>query len=142
MSAYVHTTAGGRRFHDDPDCRALVAGQSANSDGSSYAGTGYLIGVWTRRFLWPSRRRSPRAARACRVCVPTALALPPTGETYGHEPLGPEPLVRPRRDRVRPLHRADSPVAPPLAATARLGALAVHVGRGPRHRVPAPWRWV
>jgi hypothetical protein len=86
MSAYVHTTAGGRRFHDDPDCRALVAGQSANSDGSSYAGTGYLIGVYPPVPVAVTDAVA-EGRTACRVCMTASLTLPATGETYGHEPL-------------------------------------------------------
>lgn len=81
----VYATVGGRRFHVDAECRALIAGQSVHGDGSHYAGTGYLIGVWPVGVVL-----SVAAARAgftaCRVCVPDADALPGTGETYGHRP--------------------------------------------------------
>lgn len=72
--AWVFVTFRGRRFHDYPDCEALDAGRALSG------------GRYEARV-----RRPEDAARAgytaCRVCVPPALALPTTGETYGHEPV-------------------------------------------------------
>jgi hypothetical protein len=89
MSATVYTTAGGRRFHADDSCRALWSAQALSDWDYDY------------EFPPPAGARLPQqhaieaqqpldAARAgytgCRVCVPPALALPATGETYGHQP--------------------------------------------------------
>lgn len=89
----VFTTAGGTRYHADPACYALTNGRStqaywagAGLYGQRWYGAQYLDG------LYPLVRRSTISAQqfsftACRVCVPPALALPATGETYGHEPV-------------------------------------------------------
>jgi hypothetical protein len=79
MITVVYTTSGATRFHWDRQCRALAAGRVlslrqgeegvypvAGVDATAAALTGYT---------------------ACRVCVPPALALPATGETYGHKPV-------------------------------------------------------
>jgi hypothetical protein len=88
MGATVYTTARGRRFHAIHWCRALESGQ--------------MLSDWDYDYEFPppsgtrlpqvhavKRRSSISAAHhgytACRVCVPPALALPPSGETYGHE---------------------------------------------------------
>jgi hypothetical protein len=86
----VYTTAGGRRFHADDSCRALWSGQSLNDWEFDYEFP--PPAAWTRPTLWAIEPRQPIAAAltgytACRVCVPTANALPATGQTYGHEPV-------------------------------------------------------
>lgn len=86
MSATVYTTAGGRRFHDDPGCAPL--------DNGRY-GAGLVAGDWGGHDggpLYPLGARTALGAAllgytACRVCVPVADALPAAGETYGHEPV-------------------------------------------------------
>jgi hypothetical protein len=72
--SYVFTTFHGRRFHADPDCLVLDLGRYL---------TGSRYDVMTRL---PSEAIRV-GYTACRVCVPPALALPATGETYGHEPV-------------------------------------------------------
>jgi hypothetical protein len=83
MIATVYTTGGGTRFHFDRACTALANGREFHA---LRAGVGALSG------LYRLRTRSNLGAAllgftACRVCVPTALALPATGQTYGHEPV-------------------------------------------------------
>lgn len=73
MSAFVSVTLGGRRFHT-PYCDAQDAGR----------------GLWWSRYgeRWLRPEDAAHAGyTACRVCVPPALALPATGQTYGHEPV-------------------------------------------------------
>lgn len=73
MSAFVAVTFRGRRFHTSY-CDAQDAGR----------------GLWWNRYevRWLLPEQAARAGyTACRVCVPPALALPATGETYGHERL-------------------------------------------------------
>lgn len=89
MTAAVYTTAGGRRFHADLACRALATGRETAGYLAFERGHGYD----DRRPLHVLRQRSNLAAAllgytACRVCVPPAHALPATGQTYGHEPVG------------------------------------------------------
>lgn len=72
MSAFVAVTHGGRRFHM-PYCDAQDAGR----------------GLWWNRYgvrWWRPEVAARAGFTACRVCVPPALALPATGQTYGHEP--------------------------------------------------------
>jgi hypothetical protein len=88
MSATVYTTAGGARFHFDRQCWALMTGREVSGYLAFERGYGYD----DRRPLFVLRTRSNLGAAllgytACRVCVPPALALPATGETYGHEPV-------------------------------------------------------
>lgn len=74
MRGWVFATHGGRRFHEYPDCEALELGRQAS---------GGWYGVRTLAPVDAARR----GFTACRVCVPPHLALPATGETYGHEPV-------------------------------------------------------
>jgi hypothetical protein len=88
MNATVYTTAGGRRFHADRWCRALESGRNL-------ADTDCGCDEYCRHRMPQRHALDPRVPRvavqrgftACRVCVPRAFALPPTGETYGHEPV-------------------------------------------------------
>jgi hypothetical protein len=83
MGATVYTTAGGRRFHFDRACSALANGREFHA---LRAGVGALSGLYRLR----TRSNTGAALEgltACRVCVPPALALPATGETYEHERL-------------------------------------------------------
>jgi hypothetical protein len=106
MNATVYTTAGGRRFHFARTCRALMAGQDlAEQDCGCYEFCTHRLPTTHL----PRRRSNLGAAllgyTACRVCVPPALALPATGQTYGHEPVietgyyGPEQVCA-RCDRI------------------------------------------
>lgn len=88
MITVVYTTAGGARFHWDRRCRALESGQMLNdADCGCYEFCTHRLPTTHL----PRSRDSIDAARAgytaCRVCVPAALALPATGQTYGHEPV-------------------------------------------------------
>jgi hypothetical protein len=91
VSAFVAVTLRGRRFHT-PYCDAQEAGR----------------GLWWNRYglRWLRPEQAARAGyTACRVCVPPALALSATGETYGHESVtetgyyGPEQVCA-RCDRI------------------------------------------
>jgi hypothetical protein len=90
MAANVYTTAGGRRFHADLACRALESGRAlSDADCGCYEFCNHRLPTTHL----PRKHDSIDAARAgytaCRACVPTADALPATGQTYGHEPFGP-----------------------------------------------------
>jgi hypothetical protein len=86
MSATVYTTFGGRRFHFDRACQALRSGQDLwDWDCDDYCRHDH-------RSAKAVRTRSNLGAAllgytACQACVPPALALPATGQTYGHEPV-------------------------------------------------------
>lgn len=84
MIATVYTTAGGRRFHADSFCLALAVGREFHA---ARAGNAHPIGLY--RLVQQGVGTAAAAGyTACRVCVPPALALPATGETYGHRPIG------------------------------------------------------
>jgi hypothetical protein len=86
----VYTTAGGRRFHGDQRCQKLLSAQALSDWDYNYEFPPPSGARLPRQHaITPS---SPQAAAlagytACQACVPPALALPATGETYGHKPL-------------------------------------------------------
>lgn len=82
MSTVVYITTGGIRFHEDADCLGLAGGLRLAGGRYSPQGVRYKV-----RGLW-SEDAARAGFTACRVCVPPALALPATGETYGHRPIG------------------------------------------------------
>jgi hypothetical protein len=141
VSTFVFTTFGGRRFHDDSNCEALEAGRGLS---------------WNR---YEVRVRRPEdAARAgytaCRVCVPPALALPATGQTYGHEPvpyLGRHIVCRRCTDPytwwgARARRRVPSPMPWPCTSAAVLGLVVTDADRwNARYPVGTPvaaYPWV
>lgn len=87
----VFTTAGGTRYHADPECTALVNGRTVQA---YRAGETWLPGAGSMPGLYPLKRSSTLSAAhvsltACLVCVPRADALPPlpfVGNDFGHRP--------------------------------------------------------
>lgn len=89
----VFVTSGGTRFHADRACYALANGRSTQAYrageglyGESWYGAGSLEGLYPVAAV-PVEALAHSRYTACRVCVPPALALPVTGQTYGHEPV-------------------------------------------------------
>lgn len=85
----VFVTSGGARFHADRECSALATGRgtAAYRAGETYLpGAGGLDGLYPVAAV-PVEALAHSRYTACRVCVPPALALPATGQTYGHEPV-------------------------------------------------------
>lgn len=90
----VFVTSGGRRFHADRACYALANGRATQAYragsglyGESWYGAGNLDGLYPVAAIPIEALPARDGYTACRVCVPPALALPATGETYGHEPF-------------------------------------------------------
>lgn len=117
MDTIVYTTDGGRRFHTDAACRVFTNGRDLFGWLCSGDGPVYQVDS-----------RSPLHAAlldytACRVCVPTALALPTAGETYGHEPVTETDVW-----------------GTPVPVCARCAWLTPRwLPRSRRHTVPVPW---
>lgn len=89
----VFVTSGGNRYHANPACYALATGRSTQAYrageglyGESWYGAGNLDGLYPVAAI-PIEALARSRYTACRVCVPPALALPPTGRTYGHKPV-------------------------------------------------------
>lgn len=89
----VFVTAGGTRFHADRGCQALANGRGTQAYraanglyGESWYGAGGLDGLYPVAAI-PVEALAHSGRTACRVCVPHALALPATGQTYGHRPV-------------------------------------------------------
>lgn len=89
MGTVVYASAGGHRFHASQECPALIAGQSANGDGSHYAGTNVPIGTYS-----PVAVAIPEAMGGgklpCLACLPELHASwfrTSSEDDFGHEPF-------------------------------------------------------
>lgn len=91
MNATVYTSQGGRAFHGDRDCQARRSGRDLNDWDFNNQGFYWVPGCRALNTYAVEPMTIPAAMGAgklpCAVCLPTALALPATGETYGHEPV-------------------------------------------------------